>query len=189
MRKALFLDRDGIINVDRGYVGRIEDFEFVDGIFDLVRKARALGYVPVVVTNQSGIARGYFDEAAFHGLTAFMLDRFAEEGAPIERVYFCPTHPEAAVARYRREDPRRKPAPGMLLDAIAELGIEPARSVMIGDQWSDALAAQAAGVGRIALVGKRDAAQPGVEVAQLADLGEATHWLEAAGDVSPAAQA
>ena len=179
LRKALFLDRDGVINVDRGYVHRIEDFVFVDGIFELVRTARRLGLAPVVVTNQSGIARGLYDEAVFQTLTAWMLERFAAERAPIERVYFCPTHPQAIIERYRRADPRRKPGPGMLLDAVAELGLDASSSAMIGDHWSDALAAAAAGVKRIALVGPESDGPAGAPaVTQVADLTAAKGWLE-----------
>lgn len=176
-RRALFLDRDGVINVDRGYVARIQDFQFVDGIFDLVRAARARGLVPVVVTNQSGIARGYYTEADYHRLTDFMRHRFAEEGAPLERVYFCPYHPDAELERYRRVHPDRKPGPGMLLTAAAELGLDLAGSVMIGDQRKDAAAARAAGVGHIALVGDREPEEDTAGAVRLATLADALEWF------------
>lgn len=143
---ALFLDRDGVINVDHGYVHRIEDFEFVPGIFALCRTARSLGYKLVVVTNQAGIGRGLYTEDDFHRLTAWMRERFEEEGAPIDAVYFCPTHPAAAIERYRVESEMRKPGPGMLLQAARELGIDLTRSVMVGDTQSDMAAALGAGV-------------------------------------------
>lgn len=179
MRPALFLDRDGVINVDRGYVGKIEDFTFIDGIFELVRTARDLGFVPVVVTNQSGIARGFYTEADFESLTGWMLKRFEAEGAPIERVDYCPNLQDAPLAQYRRADPRRKPGPGMLLDAVAELGLDASRSAMIGDKWSDALAAHAAGVPHVALVGGDPGAAPenGPEVTRVADLAAAAMWV------------
>ncbi|MGE3307713.1 MAG: D-glycero-alpha-D-manno-heptose-1,7-bisphosphate 7-phosphatase [Rhizobiaceae bacterium] len=181
MRPALFLDRDGVINVDHGYVGRIEDFSFIVGIFELVRNARRLGFVPVVVTNQSGIARGFYTEADFESLTAWMLQRFEAEGAAIERVYYCPNLEQAPLAQYRRADPRRKPGPGMLLDAIAELGLDASRSAMIGDKWSDALAARAAGVPRVALVGADPGAPPenAPQAIRVADLAAAAEWLAA----------
>lgn len=179
-RPALFLDRDGVINVDHGYVGRVEDFIFVDGIFELVRQARALGFVPVVVTNQSGIARGFYTEADFESLTAWMLRRFEAEGASIERVYYCPSLEDAPLERYRHADLRRKPGPGMLLDAIAELGLDASRSAMIGDKWSDALAAHAAGVPHVALVGDDLGAVPASApaVTQCVSIAEATDWLK-----------
>ena len=178
-RRALFLDRDGVINVDHGYVGRVADFAFVEDIFELVRMARRLNYLPVVVTNQSGIARGYYSEEQFQAVTGFMLKRFADEGAAIERVYFCPSHPEATIARHRREDPRRKPGPGMFLDAIAELDIDPACSAMIGDQWSDAVAADAAGVAAIAILGEPHgpAPTPVPTVTRIATVRDAIGWL------------
>ncbi len=143
--RALFLDRDGVINVDHGYVGRIADMAFLPGIFALVRAARARGFVPVVATNQSGIARGYYDLAAFGELTRWMMGRFAAEGAPLAAVYYCPWHPEGRGA-FAGESPWRKPAPGMLLAAAADLGLDLGRSVMIGDAERDIEAAAAAGI-------------------------------------------
>ena len=146
-RRALFLDRDGVINVDHGYVHRSEDFEFIDGIFDLCRYAHAQGWLLVVVTNQAGVARGLYSEEDFHELTRWMLARFAAEGAPITAVYFCPTHPTAGEGAYRRESFRRKPNPGMLLEAAQEHSIDLQASALVGDKGSDILAGRAAGVG------------------------------------------
>lgn len=146
MSRALFLDRDGVINVDHGYVHRIDHFEFVDGIFDLCRAAVAQGWRPVVVTNQAGIGRGYYDEAQFQALTRWMRERFEAEGAPIAAVYHCPFHPEHGVGPYRVDSFDRKPQPGMLLRARDELGLDLGASMMIGDTVSDMLAAQRAGV-------------------------------------------
>jgi D-glycero-D-manno-heptose 1,7-bisphosphate phosphatase len=152
LRRALFLDRDGVINVDHGYVHRSEDFEFLPGIFELVRAARRRGLLPVVVTNQAGIARGYYDEAQFERLTAWMMARFATEGAALERVYHCPTHPTEGIGKYRVDSIDRKPGPGMLLRARDELGLDLGTSFMLGDKASDMLAGQAAGVGRLLLL-------------------------------------
>lgn len=178
--RALFLDRDGVINVDHGYVGRVDDFDFIDGVFDVVRAARSLGFVPIVATNQSGIGRGYFSEADFEALTSHMLARFMAEGAPLEKVYVCPSHPEATIERHRLDDPRRKPGPGMLLDAIRDLDLDASRSAMLGDQWSDALAAHAAGVRSIALVGEPKLRAPAhlPAVVRLAEVRDAVGWLE-----------
>ena len=146
-RRALFLDRDGIINVDTGYVHAIEQFAFVPGIFDLVRFASVeLGWAVVVATNQSGIGRGLFDEATFERLTAWMLRRFAEEGAPLTRVYHCPYHPDAGIGPYRRDHPWRKPHPGMILQAAADLDLDLANSAFVGDEMRDMQAAAAAGI-------------------------------------------
>lgn len=148
-RPALFLDRDGVINVDYGYVHSPEEFEFVEGIFDLVAAANRAGYLVVVVTNQAGIGRGYYSEAQFHALTDWMKTKFNEHGAIIDAVYFCPYHPEHGIGAYRRESEFRKPAPGMLLQAQRELDIDMAQSIFIGDKPSDMAAGCAAGVGTL----------------------------------------
>jgi D-glycero-D-manno-heptose 1,7-bisphosphate phosphatase len=178
-RKALFLDRDGVINTDRGYVHRIEDFQLIDGIFDLVRTARELGYAPIVVTNQSGIGRGYYTAADFEIVTKFMLERFVAEDAPIERVYHCPYHPDAVDPEYRADHPDRKPGPGMLLSAARDLDLDLAASAMIGDKASDVGAAKAAGVPRIALLNSPDADLfvDDPRVTPIASLAEAEAWL------------
>lgn len=148
-RKALFLDRDGVVNVDRHHVHRIEDFEFVPGIFELCRRAVALGHRLVVVTNQAGIARGYYTEADFERLTQWMLGAFRERGIGIDRVYHCPYHPTAGIGDYRRESFERKPNPGMLLRARDELGLDLSRSAFVGDQDTDMQAGRRAGVGTL----------------------------------------
>jgi D-glycero-D-manno-heptose 1,7-bisphosphate phosphatase len=181
-RIGLFLDRDGVVNEDRDFVHRKEDFVFCDGIFDLVRTAISLNIAPVVVTNQSGIARGLFPEAAFHELTRWMLARFEAEGAPLARVYHCPYFPDAEVEAYRHPaHPWRKPAPGMLYAARDDLGLELARSAMIGDRWSDIGAGAAAGLAHLALVGSRAdrEAKPdhAPAVDRLADVRSAIEWL------------
>jgi D-glycero-D-manno-heptose 1,7-bisphosphate phosphatase len=144
---ALFLDRDGVINVDQGYTHRVADFEFLPGIFELVRLARGLGMRVVVVTNQAGIGRGLYTEADFATLTQWMCARFADAGAAIDRVYHCPTHPTEGIGAYRVESFMRKPNPGMLLVARDELGLDMARSLLLGDKIGDIQAGQAAGVG------------------------------------------
>lgn len=148
MQAALFLDRDGVINVDHGYVHRHEEFHFMDGIFDVVRVARTHGYRVVVVTNQAGIGRGYYSEKQFRVLTDWMCIRFSEERAPIDRVYFSPYHPTAGQGEYKQDHISRKPRPGMLFQAQRELGIDLAASILIGDKLSDIEAGIAAGVGR-----------------------------------------
>lgn len=146
MRKALFLDRDGIINIEKNFVYKKEDFEFVDGIFDLVSCANSSGFLVVVVTNQAGIGRGYYSEDDFHELMFWVSEEFLSRGSKIDRVYFCPYHPEFGVGKYRSHSEDRKPAPGMLLKAAMELNIDLSNSIMVGDRISDMQAAQSAAI-------------------------------------------
>lgn len=153
-RPALFLDRDGVINVDHGYVCRKENFEFVDGIFELCRQAKALGYLIVVITNQAGIGRGYYTEVDFHALMNWVKKRFADERAEIDGVFFCPYHPEKAIGSYKKFSLERKPGPGMLLRAAKDLNINLKASIFVGDSITDVYAGCAAGVGFIAFLGE-----------------------------------
>lgn len=148
-RPALFLDRDGVINVDYAYVYRKEDFHFIDGIFELVVTANELGFVVVVITNQAGIGRGYYSESDFKELTVWMCSQFSGHGAKIDEVYYCPYHPEHGVGKYLRNSSYRKPAPGMLLQAEKELGLDLAKSIVVGDKLTDIQAGQKAGVGHL----------------------------------------
>jgi D-glycero-D-manno-heptose 1,7-bisphosphate phosphatase len=163
---ALFLDRDGVINVDHGYVHRAEQFEFIPGIFELVRfAAHELHWPAVIVTNQAGIGRGYYDEKSYQTLTRWMCDRFASEDAPIARVYHCPYHPEHGVGEYRLDHPWRKPHPGMILQAASDLDLDLPSSAIIGDKIGDMQAGFTAGIGlRIRIADTRcaggDAAPP-----------------------------
>ena len=145
--KAVFLDRDGVVNVDRGYVHCREDFHFQEGIFQLCRAAQTLDYLLVIATNQAGIGRGYYSELRFLELTEWMVRKFAEQEIEIARVYYCPYHPIHGVGRYKYDSPDRKPKPGMLLRAQADFDLDLKSSVLIGDKLSDIHAAQAAGVG------------------------------------------
>lgn len=174
---ALFLDRDGVINVDRGYVHRPDQFEFVPGIFELARFwTNELRRPIVVVTNQSGIGRGYFDQAAYASLTQWMCDRFEAEGTSIARIYHCPYHPLEGIGEYRSDHAWRKPKPGMLLQAISDLGLDPAHCAIVGDNMSDMEAGAAVGIGLRILIGTR--AGPGEAAHEVAgDLGEALALL------------
>lgn len=145
-RKALFLDRDGVINVDRGYVHTPENTEWMPGIFELVRAARLAGYLPIVVTNQAGIARGYYSELEFLAYTAWVHEQFRLHEAPLLATYFCPHHPQGRRGPYRRACECRKPEPGMLLQAIRDWAVDPAASMLLGDKDSDLDAARSAGV-------------------------------------------
>jgi len=177
MDKALFLDRDGVINVEKDYVYRVEDFEFMPGIFELCAAARALGFQLVVITNQAGIGRGYYGEDDFQALTGWMLERFRERSIDFARIYHCPHHPTAGVGDYRRESFDRKPNPGMILRAREELGLDLSRSVLLGDKDSDIGAGRAAGVRH--LLKLANAREPGAaEDAVIVDSLEAVErWL------------
>ncbi len=152
-RRAAFLDRDGVINIDRGYVYRAEDFEFVPGVLQGARRFHELGYALVVVSNQSGIGRGLFSESQFHLLSDWMRQKFMAAGAPLSGVYFCPHHPTEARDPYLRSCDCRKPAPGMLLSAANDLQLDLRASAMFGDKPSDLEAALAAHVPLRVLLG------------------------------------
>jgi D-glycero-D-manno-heptose 1,7-bisphosphate phosphatase len=153
MRKALFLDRDGVINVDRDFVSRIDDFEWRGGIFEFVAAARAADFLPIVITNQSGIGRGFYSEDDFARLTDWMCAQFRSRDAAIERVYYCPFHPDAVHERYRADHPWRKPKPGMIFAARDEFSLDLDASALVGDRWTDIEAGVAAGVGTNVMIG------------------------------------
>jgi D-glycero-D-manno-heptose 1,7-bisphosphate phosphatase len=144
--RAAFLDRDGVINIDRGYVGQVERFALVPGAAEGMRLLAGAGYLLAVVTNQSGIGRGYYTEADFQAVTRHMLAELARAGVDVARVAHCPHLPDAGCSC-------RKPRPGMILDSAAALRVDPAASLLIGDSASDVAAGRAAGVGRCYLVG------------------------------------
>jgi len=141
MNKAVFLDRDGVVNVEKNYVYKIEDFEFMPGIFDLCKKYQQEGYLLFIITNQAGIARGYYTEEQFHVLTDWMTKQFKSQGILIKKVYFCPHHPD-----FTGECECRKPNPGMILRAVEEFDIDLAESILIGDKESDIEAGKRAGI-------------------------------------------
>lgn len=149
---AVFLDRDGVINVDTGYVYDVDDFQFIDGVIEAMLKLKQKGYLLVVVTNQSGIARGYFTEAQFMNLTEWMDWSLADRGVDLDGIYFCPHHPTEGSEPYRQACTCRKPGPDMILDAAKALDIDLTASYMVGDKTSDMKAAVAAGVGHKVLV-------------------------------------
>jgi D-glycero-D-manno-heptose 1,7-bisphosphate phosphatase len=143
---ALFLDRDGVINIDRGYVARPADFIFIDGVGELCLTARNFGYIIVIVTNQAGIGRSYFSEEQMHSLHVWMCKRLVENNVVVDAIYHCPFHPDAIIKRYRCDSFDRKPNPGMLLRAAADLEIDMGSSVLIGDKLTDIEAGKRAGV-------------------------------------------
>ena len=150
--RAVFLDRDGVIVVDHGYVHRVEDFRFVPGSAQALLRLQAAGWRPVVVTNQSGLARGLYSADDYERFTAHLREQLRAVGVRLDAVLHCPHLPDAAVASYRLACDCRKPAPGMLLRAARELAIDLAGSVIVGDRLSDVQAGRAAGVGHCVLV-------------------------------------
>lgn len=174
MRPALFLDRDGVVNVDKGYVHRKEDFIFVNGIFSLVKAAREAGYLAVIVTNQAGIGRGYYSEEQFHNLMDWAREQFRRHGGDLDAIYYCPDHPEHGLARYKRDTDMRKPGPGMILRAAQEHGIDLPRSAMIGDSYKDMSAGKAAGVGTLFYFGSETCPEGAHKIFSLS---EAERWF------------
>lgn len=139
MNKALFLDRDGVININHGHVHKIEDFDFIDGIFDLCKLAKDNGFIIIIVTNQAGIGKGYYTESQFISLNQWMLNVFKKRGIQIDQVYYCPHKPEDNCDC-------RKPNPGMIIKAINDYNIDLSHSILVGDKNSDIDAANAAGI-------------------------------------------
>ena len=150
--KAVFLDRDGVINLEKDYVYRISDFVFIDGVFEACIKLIHAGYKIIIITNQAGIGRGYYTEQDYLDLTDWMLEQFRLHGIDITAVYHCPHHPEHGLGDYLRACQCRKPEPGMLLLAADEHELDLASSILVGDKLSDIQAAKTAGVGRCFLV-------------------------------------
>lgn len=145
-RRALFLDRDGVLNIDHGWVGTRERFEWIAGAPEAVRHATQAGWHVFVVTNQSGVARGLYDEAAVHSLFTWISEQVHRNGGTLDDMRYCPYHEQAVVEAYRCAHPWRKPQPGMLLDLIRAWELQPADCHMVGDQPTDVQTAEAAGV-------------------------------------------
>lgn len=183
MRPAVFLDRDGTIIHEVGYVDRLDLLALFPWTIDALRLLNRAGFATVVVTNQSAIGRGLITEEFLARVHAELDERLAAGRARIDRYYFCPHHPDAVVGEHRRACRCRKPAPGMIEQACGELGLDPAASWMIGDRWIDVATGQAAGVRSILVRtghGAHEAADPPEEAradAILNNLMEAVGWI------------
>lgn len=174
---ALFLDRDGVINHEVGYLHRQEDVRWVDGIFPLCRRASELEYRLVVVTNQAGIGRGFYSTDDFETLMRWIAVQFLAEGITLDAVYHCPYHPTHGVGEWRREHEDRKPGPGMLLRAARDLELDLTSSVLVGDRCSDVAAANAAGLRQAFLLhGTEQDVCPGKYI-PVGSLNEVVEWL------------
>ena len=150
--RAAFIDRDGVLNVEHGFVHRIEEFVLLPGVVSALRALEVAGYRRVVITNQSGIARGLYTEADYQRLTDQYRERLESAGVTLDAIEYCPHLPDAPLAQYRRVCECRKPAPGMLLKAIDALEIDAAGSFLVGDRLTDLQAGRAAGIGHCYLV-------------------------------------
>ena len=156
-KKAIFLDRDGVINKDKKYVHKVEQVEFIPGIFELCSKAKKNNYLLIVITNQSGIGRGYYTELEFINLMAWMNEKFIEKTCGLNGVYYCPYFESSTDQRYKSCSSFRKPNPGMIIKAKEDFGLDLSCCKLIGDQISDMEAGFAAGVGVCYLLNSGDA--------------------------------
>jgi D-glycero-D-manno-heptose 1,7-bisphosphate phosphatase len=171
--KAAFLDRDGVINVDHGYVHRREEFDFYPGTLGACRLLHDAGFRLIVITNQAGIARGYYSESDFASLMSWVARIFADAGAPLDSVYYCPHHPDGALRHYRIACDCRKPRPGMIVEALARERITAAESILVGDTLGDLEAGAGSGIGRCFLV---EPENPGARYRTLQDV--VSHLLQ-----------
>ena len=184
-RPAVFLDRDGTINEQMGYVNHLSRFQLLPGVARAIRGLNEAGLPVVVVTNQSGLARGYFPESLLEAVHAELHRLLAREGAHLDGLYICPHHPEAREERFRLDCDCRKPRPGLLERAAAELGLDLGRSYMVGDRWSDLRCGAAVGATTVLVLtgyGRGDAAYVGpgqtVQPDHVAeDLEAAARWI------------
>ena len=182
-RRAVFFDRDGTLNIEVGHLRRLDHFEMYSFAAEAVRQVNQAGLLAIIITNQSGVARGYFPEEHVHSANRNLLDHITARGARIDRIYYCPHHPEGPVHEFTRECNCRKPSPGMLQQAAQEFGIQLDKSFVVGDRFVDVEAAHRVGAtsilvltgaGNEELASHSEARQPH-HVAQ--DAGAAVAWI------------
>lgn len=187
MKPAVFLDRDGTLIEEAGYLDRLEQVQFFPWTIDAVRLLNRGGFTVVVVTNQAGIARGFFPESFVEETHRFLDERFTAGGARIDRYYYCPHHPDGKLEGYSVACDCRKPQPGLVLKAARELNLDLSRSFVVGDKWLDVALAQAVGARGLLVrtgYGSREAERrrAGVEPAAILDnVMDATAWILAQG--------
>ena len=177
MRRAVFLDRDGTIVEEAGYLDRLERLVFFPFSVDAVRVLNRAGFAVVVITNQAGIARGMYTEEQFHELMVWMRAELDREQADVDAVYYCSHHPVHGVGEYKRECDERKPGPGMLLKGERELGIDLATSILVGDRCSDLAAGHAAGIEKVFLIRGTEEAGCGEPHTAIESLAEVERWI------------
>lgn len=176
-RAAVFLDRDGTLNIDKGYVHHIEDWEWIPGAIDAIAALKKAGFLVIVITNQAGIARGYYDEADMTNLHTRINKELKKHGATIDGFYHCPHHPEFGAIR---ECECRKPMPGMIDKASQDFDIDLGRSWLVGDKASDIQAGLAAGVNSILVLtgyGKNDHVLLGGDAICVTDIAAASRYI------------
>ena len=178
MNRALFLDRDGVVNEEVGYLHRSQDIRFVDGIFSLCRTAQRLGYKLIVVTNQAGIGRGFYTLDQYHELTRWIEARFKEQGIALDEVLFCPYHPVHGLGDYQREHEDRKPSPGMLHRAARNHSIDLGQSILIGVRCSDIGAANAARLRQAFLIAGTESEPCSGDFQPITTLSEVEEWIQ-----------
>jgi len=154
-KKAIFLDRDGTINIDKGYLYKKEDFKFENDAIKALKRLSDLGYILIIVTNQSGIGRGYYTKKDLDILNKYMCEILLKEKIKIEKIYYCPHHPTKGLGEFKIECNCRKPNPGMIIEGIKEFDIDKKNSYMVGDKLSDVVAGISAGVNAV-LLGKEN---------------------------------
>ena len=167
--KALFLDRDGVINHNFGYVHKINEFKFIEGIFNLVEIAKKKGYLVIVITNQAGIGRGLYTEENFLSLMEWVKIQFKENSSHIDDVFFCPFHPEHGIGSYKKDSYSRKPNPGMLIDAQKKHKIDLSESIIIGDNISDIEAGKSVGLKANILLSEDKSTQDAICIKHLSE--------------------
>lgn len=180
LNKALFLDRDGVINEDNNYVHKIEDFVFIDGIFDVLEMFQQMGYLLIIVSNQAGIARGYYSEKDFLKLNKWMCNEFAKKGIHITKTYYCPYHPVHGKGSYLADSLDRKPNPGMILKAKDEFDISLKDSILVGDKISDMEVGRRSGIGTLIFLKGKYEADDAKDVRIITNINEmksATKWV------------
>jgi D-glycero-D-manno-heptose 1,7-bisphosphate phosphatase len=185
MNKAVFLDRDGTVNDEVGYLSDLDRLRLITGAGAAIRRINEAGFKVVLVTNQSGVARGYFPESLVHEAHARLDEMLQEEGARIDAVYFCPHHPKAGNTHYTRECDCRKPKTGLIDRAVMDLDIDISHSYLVGDKWSDIELAQRAGVHSVLVMSGFAADDPGNKRAEgvqdpefiARSLSEAADWI------------
>mgnify|MGYP001215649534 CR=1 FL=1 len=154
--RALFLDRDGVINEDKNYVYKIHDIEFIDGIFDLIERANKLGYLVIVVTNQSGVGQGFFSEEELKKTNNWIINECKKRNAFIDDIYFCSTHPTKGIGKYKKNDVRRKPNNGMFLEAAKDHNVDLSKSIILGDKATDMDAGFSSGIKKLFLLSNKE---------------------------------
>jgi D-glycero-D-manno-heptose 1,7-bisphosphate phosphatase len=177
MHKALFLDRDGVVNHEVGYLSRSADVRWMEGLVPLCLTAQAQGYKIVVITNQSGIGRGLYSEDDFQTLMRWMRAELSQQGVTLDGVYHCAYHPTEGLGEYKREHEDRKPSPGMILRAAREHELDLASSILIGDRCSDIAAANAGGLRQAFLIAGTETSSCAGVAHGIASLDEVRAWL------------